>query len=162
MNQTNIICRQTGLLNKDECSNLLLDTDNYITFLDLAKKDGLHLDKIITSLTTYINNLMLGSEALKLTIGGNYFINSMFIEKHSNTNFKQLVNVNYECKNYNYVIGILMLDNLGTKSKVTIGSHEYELENGDIIWFPASWCYPFCENYCENTHSLKIIINKFM
>jgi hypothetical protein len=161
MDPNSVIIIDDCLLNKEEREDILENTiekeDEYILI-----SEKIDTNKIFESLVKYSKITTNNSEALKLSISGNCFINNIFIEKYSSNDFKQLLHVDYKNKTYNFLIGILMLDNKNQDSIVTISTRDYSLKNGDLLWFPASWCYPFSEKYAKDAYSLKIIINKFL
>jgi len=132
--------------------------DEYITIIDTSYNCTI----IDEGLCDYLKQIMQNSNVLNMTLKGNMFINNIFIEKYSNTEYKQLINIDYINKTRNFIMGIVLLEPGNQECILTVLDRNYVLEKGDMVWFPASWCYPFSEKYGEGAYSLKIVINKFL
>lgn len=160
MDPSCIILLQKRKINENECATIMeqMSKDEYITIIDKSYDYTIFYNP----LCEYISKITNDSKALTVTFKGDMYLENCFIEKYSNPEYKQLVDVNYKNKTHNFIIGIVLLETNNNECILTIFNRDYKLENGDIIWFPASWCYPFSEKYGEGTCSLKLIINKFL
>lgn len=93
---------------------------------------------------------------------------SSISEFNSHDKFNQILLYNYINNSFPYAIAIspteIKSTNTDAKYIVQILDFKYELNIGQTIIFPASWCYPFKEYIipeCEGTvKSLKYIFNQ--